>query len=255
MFLGGLACTVGPAAPDSGGLDLDTGTDTDPDGVYFDTYAVGWDLAAGFDGETLRSVTVSGVQESALVEITFYEEAWFSTEAEAHRCHWVGEVIAQSPDDLGLGDALWIGWSTRLSLRETDCVGFSPLRWGTGDPTRVLESTPLGVGFGPSTDAFTADLRDALAASGWSESDWEASFGPFLYSTWFGAPGADGALVGAEINMTRTYQVDEDWEVLVDPQGESTLLQAGDGLPEGYVRSQSWKLYDARAWFPPVESE
>ena len=254
MLLALLACTAGSTDSGLGADSGDTGVATNPDGLWFDTYAVGWELAAGFDGEDLRPVVVSGIEERPLLEITFYEEAWFTAQLDEHRCRWVGELSTAQADDLGQGDALWVGWSTRLALRETDCADFSPVRWGSGDPTAVLEATPLGVGFGPSTEAFTTELHDALTASGWSEADWEASFGPFLYSTWFGAPDADGQLSGAEINMTRTYQVDADWAVMLDERGASTPLQVGDGLPTGYVRSQSWKLFDARAWFP-VPSE
>jgi hypothetical protein len=254
VLLALLACTAGPTGADSGADTGDSDVPTNPDGLWFDTYAVGWDLAAGFDGEDLRSVTVSGSSEGPLVEITFFEEAWFTAQVDEHRCRWAGDLVTDSADDLGLGDALWFGWSIRLSLRETDCAGFSPVRWGTEDPTAVLEATPLGVGFGPSSESFSTELHDALAASGWSEADWEASFGPFLYSTWFGAPDADGALVGAEINMTRTYGVDDDWALLLDERGESIPLPVEGGLPTGYVRSQSWKLFDARAWFP-VQSE
>jgi len=245
------ACTGASTGLDSG-IPGDTSVDTNPDGTWFDTYAVGWDLSAGADGDGLRAAVVSGLSQEPLLEVTFYAEAWFSTQLDEHRCSWLGQVTSQQSDGLGLGSALWVGWSVGLSLVETDCAGFSPIRWGSETPTEVLEATPLGIGFGPSSQAFEDELHDALTQSGWSESDWEASFGPFLYSTWFAAPDGDGAWAAAEINMTRTYQVDDQWAVLLDDGGASVPVPVEDGLPAGYVRSQSWKLYDARAWFPVV---
>ena len=190
-----------------------------------------------------------------MIEVSFYEQDWFESGEDRHRCSWIGEVATESSDELGVGGALWVGWSASLALVDTTCAGFSPIRWGEDTPTGVLESEPLGIGFGPSSEDFTAELYESLRASGWSEADWEASFGPFLYSTWFAASGADGDLEGAEINMTRTFQVDDDWNVITDESGASTPLMVGDGQPPGYVRSQSWKLFDARAWFPIVGGE
>lgn len=254
LGLGLPGCGTDTGTADSGSTGATLPPDTDPLGIYFDTYAVGWSLGAGFDGESLSQVVLSGEVHAPELTVTFYEEAYFTTLDERHTCRWVGQVAIVEDDGLDAGDALWEGWRIGLTLAAPEgntCQGFSPVRWGEDTPTTVLESTPLGIGLGPASASFVEELRDGLLRSGWTAADWDTYFGPFVYSTWFAAPtGPGGRLVGHEVNLTRTYEVDEDDVLVLDDQGSPVPVPLQDTLSIGYISSQTWRLYDARAWFP-----
>jgi hypothetical protein len=207
---------------------------TAPTATFFEPYLMTVAFETGlYDGE-LGSTFFQGTEVPPFVVVGLYEEDYLLAFDDRYRCEWVGTVDALSLHDLGLGDALWIGWEVALSVFDTDCADLNPQIFGDDSGTQFLENLPLGLGLGPLSE----DFENQLAAE---ITDWETDYAPYAFSGFVATEdNATGELVGIEMNLALSFALDSDGEWRT--QGDSLVAReaTGDFLDWAYVRTFPW---------------
>ncbi len=234
---------------DTGWADADADADTDAD--YFDSYVMGISPVFGYHGGEMTEYYYSGSESPPFVRITFYEEDYFTGYDDRYTCEWVGEILPNSLNDLALGDGIWIGWDVSFQSfgpDYTSCDNFDPEVWGDSSPTTVIETAELGLGYGPMSSEWAAEVSGAyMDYYGWSQTEYMDEYGKYFYSLYIATyVESAGGLVGFEAGSTAlTYLTDDAYEIVFGDDGYSSFVEVGDGMPEGVSTSSNWYLFYA----------
>lgn len=213
--------------PDSG---AEEGDFFEPDAFFVETYAA-------YGGDRLEEFILDPNDPASalppVMMITFAENRYFSTGNDAYTCSWFGMINVEGIDMLDDPD-LWVGYAISLDFLETTCDNMDPWVWGDRNPTQVLETAFLGIGFRPMSLTFERVIKEQVAGA---TSRWEQDWKPYVFTMVMGIwDEGSGRLMGTEVDYAFTYQM-IDGALSYDYQGDPMPLKLEDheGLPQGLV--------------------
>ena len=240
LLIGLLGCSPEPILlADSGqSIPEDSGVDdtADPGPSYFEPVLFSvqeimyrWDQGAFVDFR----LEAGGTPQTSFMTIRFFSQEYLETGADGARCDWTTALVLREENTRG-DPSVWTGMQLEPSTLETDCQGFDPETWEQGNPGEHMETASLWFGLGPlqSLGAVVQSLYDETGQS------WEQDGEPYLFSVYFGLWDAESlGLIPEEVNYAVAYQADQDGVIQYDSSGTALMVEVGDQLPEGVVRS------------------
>lgn len=218
--------------------------------LYFSPYA-------GYDGASLVdyfNANTRPEEDEAIaprLEVSLVTETYLSTLDDRERCRWYGALLPAGEGwEPTAVDGLWLAFPARMELvyvddaPQSDCFGFDERDWPGGDPTQVLESLELVVGWGPMGSGFEAELRASVELAGL---DWEADWASSVFSSFVGLSGA----APAETGYAFAYALDEQMRLMTDEQGAPVRYSDLSAVPvPAYLGGSDFRGVDAAALLP-----
>jgi hypothetical protein len=157
----------------------------------FRPFAVFIDAEAVYDGREMDGYYLfandSNSFQEPIVKFLFVEQAYFNNYNAQYACEWEGKITVL--DRVDSRDTAWGAFEVQYTLVQTTCEDFNEATWANGDPTEAIESQTWFIGYGPMSQDFREEFRQAITQWGYAWSDYE----PYVFSTWMGVANAAGA--------------------------------------------------------------
>jgi hypothetical protein len=212
----------------------------------FRPFAVFIDAEAVYDGREMDGYYLfandSNSFQEPIVKFLFVEQAYFNNYNAQYACEWEGKITVL--DRVDSNDAAWGAFEVQYTLVQTTCEDFNEATWANGDPTEAIESQTWFIGYGPMSQDFREEFRQAITQWGYAWSDYE----PYVFSTWMGVANAAGGFNYDEVDWSVAYDLDPDGGLVYDDSGDAAAIalidEDGDGaldVPTGLYSSQAWQ--------------
>jgi hypothetical protein len=212
----------------------------------FRPFAVFIDAEAVYDGREMDGYYLfandSNSFQEPIVKFLFVEQAYFNNYNAQYACEWEGKITVL--DRVDSRDAAWGAFEVQYTLVQTTCEDFNEATWANGDPTEAIESQTWFIGYGPMSQDFREEFRQAITQWGYAWSDYE----PYVFSTWMGVANAAGGFNYDEVDWSVAYDLDPDGGLVYDDSGDAAAIalidEDGDGaldVPTGLYSSQAWQ--------------
>lgn len=210
-----------------------------PFAVFIDAEAV-YD-GRQMDGYYLFANDANSFQEP-IVKFLFVEQAYFNNYNARYACEWEGKITVL--DRVDSSDAAWGAFEVQYTLVSTTCENFDEGSWANGEPTEAIESRTWFIGYGPMSQSFREEFRQAITQWGYTWADYD----PYVFSTWMGVANAAGGFNYDEVDWSVAYELDPDGGLIYDDGGDAAAIslidEDGDGkldAPVGLYASQAWQ--------------
>jgi hypothetical protein len=212
----------------------------------FRPFAVFIDAEAVYDGREMDGYYLfandSNSFQEPIVKFLFVEQAYFNNYNAQYACEWEGKITVL--DRVDSRDTAWGAFEVQYTLVQTTCEDFNEATWANGDPTEAIESQTWFIGYGPMSQDFREEFRQAITQWGYAWSDYE----PYVFSTWMGVANAAGGFNYDEVDWSVAYDLDPDGGLVYDDSGDAAAIalidEDGDGaldVPTGLYSSQAWQ--------------